>query len=88
MFTSLMDVQSGIYFSELGEDDKFTWHQFHVEGWGAQYFEGHAPVAMHNTTGRTLPLTCLLFYIQLTEDMIANPKMLVNTRKVRGENAI
>ena len=38
MFTSLMDVQSGIYFSDLGEDDEFTWHQFHVEVWGAQDF--------------------------------------------------
>ena len=34
MFTSSVDVQSGIDFSNMGEDDKFTWHQLHVEGWG------------------------------------------------------
>ena len=38
MCTSLVDVQSGIYFSELGEDDEFTWHKFHTEVWGAQDF--------------------------------------------------
>ena len=57
MFTSLVDVQSGINFSEMGEDDEFTWHHFHVEVWRARYFEGHTPVAMHNTTGRAVPLT-------------------------------
>ena len=30
MLTSLVEVLSGIDFSELGEDDSFTWHQFHV----------------------------------------------------------
>ena len=42
MFTSLVDVQSEIDFSDLGEDKEFTWNQFHVKGWGAQDFEGHA----------------------------------------------
>ena len=28
MFTSSGDVPSGTDFSELGEDDNFTWHQF------------------------------------------------------------
>ena len=60
MFTSLGDKPLGTDFSEMGEDDKFTWHQFHVEVWGARYFEGHAPVVMHNTTGRVVPLTWLL----------------------------
>ena len=81
MFTSLVDLTSGIDFSEMGEDDKFTWYQFQVKGWGAQYFEGHAPVAMHNTK-RAVPLTRLLLESQLTLDLIANAKMLVNIRKV------
>ena len=46
MFTSLVDVQSATDFSELGEDKEFTWHKFHVEVWGARYFEGHARVDM------------------------------------------
>ena len=88
MFTPSVDVQSGIYFSELGEDDTFTWHQFHVKGWGARDFEGHAPMAMHNDTGRAVTLTWLLLDSQLTVDLIANPKMLLNIRKVRGEDSI
>ena len=60
MFTSSVDIPSGTDFSELGEDKKFTWHQFHVKGWGAQDFEGHAPMAMHNATGRAVPLTWLV----------------------------
>ena len=63
MFTSLMDVQSGIYFSELGEDDKSTWHQFHIKDWVARDFEGHAPVAMHNATERAVTLTWILLKI-------------------------
>ena len=51
MFTTSGDVPSGIDFSKLGEYDKFMWRQFHVKDWGAQDFEGHAPVAMHNATG-------------------------------------
>ena len=54
MFTSSGDVPSGIDFSDMGEDDDFTWHQFHVKGWGARDFEGHAPVDMHNATGRAV----------------------------------
>ena len=42
MFTSPGDKPLGIDFSDLREDDEFTWHQFHVEGWGARDFEGHA----------------------------------------------
>ena len=34
IFTSLVGVQSGIDFSDLGEDDEFSWHPFHVKGWG------------------------------------------------------
>ena len=84
----MVDVQSGIDFSELGEDDEFTWHKFHVKGWGELDFEGHAPMAMHNATGRSVPLIWLLLDSQSTVDLIANPKMLVNIRKVRGEDAI
>ena len=88
MFTSLVDVQSGIYFSDLGEDDKYTWHQFHVKGWGAQDFEGHTPVAMHNSTRRAVPLTWILLKSQSTVDLIENPRILVNIRKVWVEDAI
>ena len=38
MFTSSGEEPPGTEFSELGEDDEFTWHQFHVKGWGAQDF--------------------------------------------------
>ena len=34
MFTSLVDVQSGTDFSDLGEDEEFNWNKLHVEGWG------------------------------------------------------
>ena len=88
MFTSSGDVPSGIDFSDLGEEDKFTWSQFHIKGWGARDFEGHAPVAMHNATGRAVPLTWLLLDSQSTVDLIANPRMFLNIRKVRSEDAI
>ena len=88
MFKSSGEVPSGAYFSELGEDDKFTWHQFHTEGWGARDFEGHAPVAMHNATRRAVPLTWILLDSQSTVDLISNPRMLLNIRKVRSEDAI
>ena len=32
MFTSSGDVLSWSDFSDLGEDEEFTWHQFHVKG--------------------------------------------------------
>ena len=57
MLTPSVDVLSGTDFSDLGEYDEFTWHQFHVKVWGAQDFEGHTPVAMHNATGWVVPLT-------------------------------
>ena len=63
MFTSSVDVPSGIDFSDLEEDDEFTWHQFHVKGWGAQDFEGHARMAMYNATGRAVPFTLFLLNI-------------------------
>ena len=80
--------ESGTDFSELGEDEEFTWYPFHAQGWGAQYFEGHAPVFMHNNTRRAVPLTWLLLDSQSTVDLIANSKMLLNIRKVRREYAI
>ena len=85
MFTSSLHVQSRIDFSELGEDNEFTWHQFHAKGWGAGDFEGHTLIAMHNATGRAVPLTWLLLDSQLTIDLIANSNMLVNIRKVWGK---
>ena len=51
MFTSSGEVLSGTDFSDLGEDNEFMWHQFHVKGWGARDFEEHKPVAMQNATG-------------------------------------
>ena len=60
MFTSSVDHKSGSDFSDLGEGDKFTWHQFHVKGWRARDFEGHTLVITHNNTGCTVPLTWIL----------------------------
>ena len=45
-------------------------------------------MAIHNATGRAVPLTWLLLGSQSTVDLIANPKMMVNIRKVRGEDDI
>ena len=45
-------------------------------------------MALHNATGRAVPLTWILLDSQLTMDLIANPKMLVHIRKVWGEDAI
>ena len=39
MFTSLVDSKLGGEFSDMGEGDEFTWHQFHIEGWGDRDFE-------------------------------------------------
>ena len=64
------------------------WRQLYVEGWGAREFEGHAPVVMHNDTGRAVPLIWLLLDSQLTVDLISNPRMLLNIREVRSEDAI
>ena len=88
MFISSGDHTSRTYFSDPGEDNEFTWHQFHVEGWGARYFEGHTSVSMHNTTSHVLPLTWLFLDSQLTVDLIASAKMLVKIRKVWVEDAI
>ena len=38
MFTSSGEEQLGTDFCDLGKDDEFTWHQFHVEGWGTRDF--------------------------------------------------
>ena len=43
---------------------------------------------MHNATSRAVTLTWILLNSQLTVDLIANPKMLLNIRKVRGKEAI
>ena len=83
-----MDFLSGTDLSDLGEDNKVTGHQFHVKGWGARDLERHAPVAMHNATGWVVSLTWFLLDIQSTVVLIANPKMLLNIRKVRSEDDI
>ena len=88
MFTSSVNVPSGKYFNELGKDEKFMWHQSHAKGWVARGFELHIPVAMHNATGQAVPLTWLLLDSQLMMDLIANPNVLMNIRKVRSEDAI
>ena len=88
MFISSVDHTPGADFSDLGEGDEFTWHQFHVEGWGARDFEGHAPVTIRNNTGRTVPLTWLLLDSQLMVDLISNAKILLNISTVRGKDAI
>ena len=41
-----------------------------------------------NGTRRTVPLTWLLLDSQLKVDLISNPRMLLNIRKVRSEDAI
>ena len=79
MFASSVDVQSGLDFSDLGENDEFTWHQFHFKVWGERDFEGHAPMAMYNATGWAVPLTWLLLGSQSTVDLIVNPKILVTS---------
>ena len=45
-------------------------------------------VVMHNDTGWAVPLTWLLLNSQSTVDLIANPRMLLNIRRVRSEYAI
>ena len=37
---------------------------------------------MHNATGQAVPLTWLLLDSQLTVDLIVDPRMLLNIRKV------
>ena len=72
----------------MGECNKFTWHQFHVEGWEARDFEGHTSGTIHNNTGCAVSLAWLLLDIQPTVGLIANKNMLVNIRTVRGKDAI
>ena len=43
---------------------------------------------MHNDTGQAVPLTWILLDSQSTVDLIANPRMLINIRRVRSEDAI
>ena len=45
-------------------------------------------MAMHNTIRWAVPLTWILLYIKSTVDLIVNPKMLLNIRKVQGKDAI
>ena len=88
MFTSSGEETLRTDLSELGEDNKFTWHQSQVEGWGARDFEGHATVVMHNNTGQSVPLTWLLLDSQSTMDLISNPRMLLNIRRVQSKDGI
>ena len=43
---------------------------------------------MHNATGRAVSLTFILLDSQFTVDLIANPKMILNIRKLQGKDAI
>ena len=43
---------------------------------------------MNNNTGRAVPLTWILLDSQSTVDLIANPRMLINIRRVQSEDAI
>ena len=43
---------------------------------------------MHNNTGRLVPLIWLLLDSQSTVDLISNPMMLLNIRKVRSEDTV
>ena len=43
---------------------------------------------MHNNSGQVVPLTWLLLDSQSTVDLIANPRILLNVRKVRSKDAI
>ena len=43
---------------------------------------------MNNDTGQAVPLTWLLLDSQSMVDLIANPRLLLNIRKVRSEDAI
>ena len=45
-------------------------------------------MVVHNNTGRAVPLTWLLLDSQSTVDLIANPRMLLNIRRVQIENVI
>ena len=88
MLTSLVDYTLGEEFSKLGEGDEFTWNQFHVEDWGERDFEGNGPATLNNSTGRAVPLTCLLLDSQSIVDLIINIKMLENIGTVWGGDAI
>ena len=43
---------------------------------------------MHNAIGRAVPLKWILLDSQSTADLISSANMLVNIRKVRGEDGI
>ena len=43
---------------------------------------------MHNNTGWAVPLTWLLLEIQSTVDLIVNPRMQLNIRRVRSKDFI
>ena len=45
-------------------------------------------MVMNNDTGRAVPLTWILLDSQSTVDLIANPRMLINIRRVQSEDAI
>ena len=45
-------------------------------------------MVIHNNTGQAVPLTWLLLDNQSMMDLIANPRMLLNIRRVQSEDAI
>ena len=88
MFMSLGEEPLGTDFSELGEDNEFTWHQSHAKGWGARDFEGYTMVVMFDDTGRSVPLTWIILDSQSMVDLIVNSRMLLSIRRVQSEDAI
>ena len=45
-------------------------------------------MVMHKNTGWAVPLKWILLDSQSTVDLITNPRMLLNIRRVRSEDAI
>ena len=88
MLTSSGEEPLGKDFSELGENKEFTWHQFHVKDWGSRDFEGHTTVVMHNGTGLVLPLIWIRLDSQLMVDLMSNPRMFLNIRRVWSKDTI
>ena len=60
MFTSAPDSTLGAELSELGDRDKFLWHQAHTYAWQGRKFEENAPVCMHNIIRRAMMTMWLL----------------------------
>ena len=101
MFTSKSKYKLWSDFRDIGKGDEFSWYQFHTtsqnitnkectEGavWEARDFEGHVPVALHSSTGCTVPLTWILLDSQSTLDLINNKIILVKIWTVQDKGTI